>query len=77
MTHAPAFETQSHREPEAEPRLGVTLRQMQAFVAVAERGRFNLAAARLNITQSAVSILVKLEEALQQRLFDRLHGWSA
>ena len=72
MTHAPALETQSHREPEAEPRLGVTLRQMQAFVAVAEHGRFNLAAARLNITQSAVSILVKeLEEALQQRLFDR------
>jgi DNA-binding transcriptional LysR family regulator len=53
-------------------RVNVTLRQLQAFVAVAELGRFNLAAAHLNLTQSAVSILVKeLEAELKQRLFDR------
>jgi len=52
--------------------VNVTLRQLQAFVAVAELGRFNLAAAHLNLTQSAVSILVKeLEAELKQRLFDR------
>lgn len=53
-------------------RVNVTLRQLQAFVAVAELGRFNLAAAHLNLTQSAISILVKeLEAELKQRLFDR------
>lgn len=53
-------------------RVNVTLRQIQAFVAVAELGRFNLAAGRLNLTQSAISILIKeLETELRQRLFDR------
>ncbi len=72
MTHSPDLDKQPHRKPEVEPRVGITLRQMQAFVAVADLGRFNLAASKLNITQSAVSILVKeLEGSLQQRLFDR------
>jgi LysR family carnitine catabolism transcriptional activator len=54
------------------PLAHVTLKQLQAFVAVAELGRFNLAAARLNLTQSTVSILIKeLEGELRHRLFDR------
>lgn len=53
-------------------RSNVTIRQLEAFVAVAELGRFNLAAGRLNLTQSAISVLVKeLEAGLEQRLFDR------
>lgn len=53
-------------------RSNVTIRQLEAFVAVAELGRFNLAAGRLNLTQSAISVLVKeLETGLKQRLFDR------
>lgn len=52
--------------------MNITLRQIQAFVAVAELGRFHLAAGKLSLTQSAVSILVKeLENELRQRLFDR------
>lgn len=52
--------------------MNVTLRQLQAFVAVAELGRFNLAAGQLNLTQSSVSILIReLEAALKHRLFDR------
>lgn len=52
--------------------MNVTLKQLQAFVAVADLGRFNLAASRLNLTQSAVSVLIKeLEAELKHRLFDR------
>ncbi|MBZ9797201.1 LysR family transcriptional regulator [Mesorhizobium sp. ES1-4] len=52
--------------------MNVTLRQLQAFVSVADLGRFNLAAAHLGLTQSAVSIMIKdLETELKQRLFDR------
>ncbi len=54
------------------PSVNVTLKQLQAFVAVAELGRFNLAASQLNLTQSAVSVLIKeLESELEHRLFDR------
>ena len=54
------------------PLTNVTVKQLQAFVAVADLGRFNLAASHLNVTQSAVSILIKeLEGELQHRLFDR------
>lgn len=57
---------------DGQSRMNVTLRQLQAFVAVADLGRFNLAAAHLNLTQSAVSILIKeLEAELRQRVFDR------
>lgn len=50
----------------------VTFRQIRAFLAVAEHGRFNLAADSLGLTQSAVSLLIKdLEEELGVRLFDR------
>ena len=52
--------------------MNVTLRQLQAFIAVAELGRFHLAADHLGLTQSAISILIKdLEVALKHRLFDR------
>jgi DNA-binding transcriptional LysR family regulator len=52
--------------------VNVTLRQLRAFVAVADLGRFGLASAELNLTQSAVSILVReLETELKHRLFDR------
>lgn len=50
----------------------VTLKQLRTFVAVAECGRFRLAAEAVNLTQSAVSILIKeLEGQLGTSLFDR------
>ena len=52
--------------------MNVTLRQLQAFVAVAQHGRFGLAADRLHVTQSALSMLIReLESQLGLRLFDR------
>lgn len=52
--------------------MNLTLRQLRAFLAVAELGRFKLAAERLHLTQSAISVLVKeLEIQLGQQLFDR------
>ena len=52
--------------------MNVTLRQLHAFVAVADTGSFTLAAERLFITQSALSALIKeLEGQLGLRLFDR------
>jgi DNA-binding transcriptional LysR family regulator len=48
-------------------------RQMQAFVAVARKRSFTLAAKELHITQSAVSHALKaLEDDLGCRLFDRV-----
>ncbi|MBL8377564.1 MAG: LysR family transcriptional regulator [Burkholderiales bacterium] len=50
----------------------LTLRQLRAFVAVAQHGRFALAAQSLHLTQSALSMLVRqLEGALAVRVFDR------
>lgn len=50
----------------------VTLRQLQAFLAVAHTGSFTQAAERLFVTQAALSSLVKeLETGLGLRLFDR------
>lgn len=50
----------------------ITLKQLRTFVAVAESGRFRLAAETVNLTQSAVSILIKeLEGQLGVSLFDR------
>lgn len=52
--------------------VNVTLKQLRTFVAVAESGRFRLAAESVNLTQSAVSILIKeLESQLGVSLFDR------
>jgi DNA-binding transcriptional LysR family regulator len=50
----------------------LTLRQLQAFIAVAEAGQFTRAAQRFHVSQSALSILIKeLEEVLGVMLFDR------
>ncbi len=50
----------------------ITLRQMRAFSVVARTASFTLAARQLNLTQSAVSMLVQqLEDALGVKLFDR------
>ena len=48
------------------------LRQLRAFVAVAEEGSFTLAAKRIHVTQSAVSHSLRiLEEQLECSLLDR------
>jgi DNA-binding transcriptional LysR family regulator len=50
----------------------VELRQLRAFVAVAEEGSFTLASDRLHVVQSAVSATIRgLEAELGARLFDR------
>lgn len=52
--------------------MNITLRQLEAFVAVAETRNFTRAAQRLRSAQSAVSLLVKeLEADLGLKLFDR------
>lgn len=49
-----------------------TLKQLRAFVVVADSGQFTRAAERLDLSQSAVSTLIRqLERTLQLRLFDR------
>ena len=48
------------------------LRQLRAFVAIAEEGSFTAAAARLSLVQSAVSATIRtLERELDTTLFDR------
>ncbi|MCO6185353.1 LysR family transcriptional regulator [Rhizobium sp. L1K21] len=50
----------------------LTLRQLQAIRAVYETGRISAAAERLNVSQSAASVLLsQAEAALGNRLFDR------
>ena len=52
--------------------MNVSLRQLRAFVAVAETGSFTGAAQHLHVTQSALSLLIKdLESELGIRLLDR------
>jgi DNA-binding transcriptional LysR family regulator len=52
--------------------MNVTLKQIHAFVAVAQAARFTRAAERLHVTQSALSVLIReLERSLGVRLFDR------
>jgi LysR family transcriptional regulator, carnitine catabolism transcriptional activator len=52
--------------------MNVTLRQVRAFVAVAQTGSFSAAALRLHLTQSALSTLVRaLEVELDVALFVR------
>jgi len=51
---------------------GVTLRQLRAFVAVAQAGSITRAAQRLHLTSSALSMLIStLEGELAVRLFER------
>jgi DNA-binding transcriptional LysR family regulator len=52
--------------------MNVTIRQLRAFVALAQLRGFTRAAARLHLTQSAVSLLVRqLESQLETRLVER------
>lgn len=52
--------------------MDITLKQLRAFVTVANLGQFTLAADKLGSSQSAVSTLVRqLEANLNLRLFDR------
>lgn len=52
--------------------MSISLRQMRAFAAVTQTGSFTNAARQLNLTQSAVSMLVQqLEQDLHLQLFDR------
>lgn len=52
--------------------MNITLRQLRAFLAVANTGNFTGASKQLNLTQSALSILVReLESELGIRLLDR------
>lgn len=52
--------------------MNVTLRQLRAFIAVAEVQHFTRAGERLELSQSSVSTLVReLEQNLGLRLFDR------
>ena len=52
--------------------MNITLRQLRAFVTVAETGKFTLAADMLGVSQSSLSLLVRdLENLLGLRLFDR------
>src|SRR5690242_3747296 len=52
--------------------MNLSSRQLRAFVALAEERNFTRAAARTHLSQPAFSALIRsLEEALEQRLFDR------
>lgn len=52
--------------------MNITLRQIRAFISVAQLGGFTPAADRLHLTQSALSVLIRgLERELRVRLFDR------
>lgn len=52
--------------------MNITLKQIRAFVTVAQAGSFTAAANLLHLTQSAVSVLIsELEQQLDLRLFDR------
>lgn len=52
--------------------MNITLRQLRAFVTVADVGSFSAAASQLHVTQSALSMLViQLEEEVGLRLLDR------
>jgi LysR family carnitine catabolism transcriptional activator len=52
--------------------MNVTVRQLRAFVAVAQLSGFSAAATRLHLTQSALSMLVRtLEDELGLALFER------
>jgi len=52
--------------------MNVTLRQLRAFLAVADEGRFTRAADKLQVSQSTLSALVRdLESNLSLKLFDR------
>jgi DNA-binding transcriptional LysR family regulator len=52
--------------------MSISLRQLRAFVAVAEAGSFSAAAIKLHLTSSALSLLIReMERILNVRVFDR------
>src|ERR1700755_3357507 len=52
--------------------MNVSIRHLRAFVAISELRSFTLAARRLHVTQSALSLLIRdLERELNVRLMDR------
>ncbi|MEH2513381.1 DNA-binding transcriptional LysR family regulator [Nitrobacteraceae bacterium AZCC 1564] len=52
--------------------MNVSIRHLRAFVAISELRSFTLAARRLHVTQSALSLLIRdLERELKVRLMDR------
>lgn len=53
-------------------RVNISLKQLRAFLAVTETGSFTEAAAQMNVTPSALSLLIKgLEEEIGFRVLDR------
>ncbi|NBS96582.1 MAG: LysR family transcriptional regulator [Betaproteobacteria bacterium] len=70
--HPLEFARQPH--PSVQP-VNLTLKQFRAFAAIAELGSFTAAADRLQLTPSALSLLIKqLEDTLGQRLIERGQG---
>src|ERR1700761_1413390 len=52
--------------------MDLNLREIRAFIAVAEAGSFTRAALRLHLSQPALTVQIRrLEEAVGARLFDR------
>uniref|UniRef100_UPI00197E1676 LysR family transcriptional regulator n=1 Tax=Burkholderia sp. Ac-20379 TaxID=2703900 RepID=UPI00197E1676 len=52
--------------------MDLNLRELRAFVTVAQAGNFTRAAARLNLSQPALTVQIRrLEETVGARLFDR------
>mgnify|MGYP003582343395 CR=1 FL=1 len=55
--------------------IGISIRQLEVFVAISATGSVRAAAERLFVTQPAVSMaLAELERQLSTTLFDRAHG---
>src|SRR5688572_5365161 len=68
---APSKHRMIDPRPPTQP-AGVTIRQLRAFIAVAQEGSITRAAQRLHLTPSALSMLISnLEGELAVRLFDR------
>ena len=50
----------------------ISFRQIRYFIATADAGKVSLAAANLNVSQSAISAAIKgLEDELETHLFER------